>query len=141
MADGLSPLVWALAGLFGSSFLSATLLPGSSEVVLLALVKHWPDWAGTAWLLASLGNTLGGMTSLWLGRRAPPPAMGRWQQRLQRLGPASLLFSWVPLVGDGLCLAAGWLRLPWLPCMLWMLLGKAARYAVLLWLLDWVMSL
>ena len=76
-----------LAGLFLSSFLAATLLPGGSEIALFALLKLHPDLTTPALALATIGNTLGGMTA-----------------------------------------AAGWLRLPWWPCMLWMALGKGLRY-------------
>ena len=48
------------------------------------------------------------------------------------LGCAGTVLAWAPLVGDALCAAAGWLRLPWLPSLLWMALGKAARYGVLI---------
>ncbi|OMG51723.1 hypothetical protein BJN45_17095 [Azonexus hydrophilus] len=120
-----------LAGLFLSSFLAATLLPGGSEAVLWGFLKMHPEQASTALWLATLGNTAGGMTSWACGRFLP-----RWQRldqlpqmhHLQRWGSPALLFSWLPLVGDALCLAAGWLRLHWLPCCLFMALGKFARY-------------
>ena len=120
-----------LAGLFLSSFLAATLLPGGSEAVLWGFLKMHPEQASTALWLATLGNTAGGMTSWACGRFLP-----RWQRldqlpqmhHLQRWGSPALLFSWLPLVGDALCLAAGWLRLHWLLCCLFMALGKFARY-------------
>ena len=122
-----------LWGMFVTSFLSATLLPGGSEVVLFALLKLHPDQLWPALALATLGNTLGGMTSYACGRWLP-----KWQkfaslpghQRLQRWGSPLLLLSWAPLFGDALCLAAGWLRLNALACALFMALGKAARYAL-----------
>ena len=120
-----------LAGLFLSSFLAATLLPGGSEAVLWGVLQLHPEQQSTALALATLGNTLGGMTSWACGRFLP-----RWQRlerlpqmhHLQRWGSPALLFSWLPLVGDALCVAAGWLRLHWLPCCLFMALGKFARY-------------
>ena len=120
-----------LAGLFLSSFLAATLLPGGSEAVLWGFLQLHPEQKSTALALATLGNTLGGMTSWACGRFLP-----RWQRldrlpqmhHLQRWGSPALLFSWLPLVGDALCVAAGWLRLHWLPCCLFMALGKFARY-------------
>lgn len=120
-----------LAGLFLSSFLAATLLPGGSEAVLWGVLQLHPEQEAAALALATLGNTLGGMTSWACGRFLP-----RWQRlerlpqmhHLQRWGSPALLFSWLPLVGDALCLAAGWLRLHWLPCMLFMAAGKFARY-------------
>ena len=53
----------SLAGLFASSFLSATLLPGASEIVPAAVVSNLPDLFWTAVAVATLGNTVGGMTS------------------------------------------------------------------------------
>lgn len=126
---------WALAGLALSAFTSATILPGSSEAALLALLYAQPALLWPALLTASLANTAGGLTSLWLGQRAPtPPDPGRALNWLRRHGAPTLALSWVPLLGDALCIAAGWLRLPWWPCLLWLALGKTARYAVLAWL-------
>lgn len=126
---------WALAGLALSAFTSATILPGSSEATLLALLYAQPTLLWPALLTASLANTAGGLTSLWLGQRAPtPPKPGRALSWLHRHGAPVLALSWVPLLGDALCVAAGWLRLPWWPCLLWLALGKTARYAVLVWL-------
>ena len=122
-----------LWGLFAGSFLSATLLPGGSEVLLFALLKLHPDQLWPALALATLGNTLGGMSSYACGRWLPQWQKfddWRWQPRLQRWGSPLLLLSWVPLIGDALCVAAGWLRLNGLACALFMALGKAARYAL-----------
>ena len=132
-----------LWGLFLSSFLAATLLPGGSEAILLLVVSAHPEQALPALLLATAGNTLGGMSTYALGRLLPQKLgagdTARWQAthiyRLQRHGPALLLLAWMPIVGDALCAAAGWLRLNWPLCALWMLLGKLARYTVLVWLI------
>jgi len=120
--------------LFTSSFLSATLLPGSSEAVLVALLIAGvgPVWALI--LIATIGNSLGGMTNVILGRFFPQRIQSRWQGKakdwLTRFGPATLLLSWVPLIGDLLCLLAGWLRLSIGPVVLFLCLGKALRYIV-----------
>ena len=124
-----------LAGLFVASFLAATLLPGGSEAVLLAVLALHPGQTVPALLLATLGNTLGGMTTYWMAR-ALPEKIGTGEtakhiEQVRRWGSPALLLAWAPLVGDALCAAAGWLRLPWLACLLWMALGKGARYAVL----------
>jgi membrane protein YqaA with SNARE-associated domain len=50
---------------------------------------------------------------------------------LQRLGPKACLLAWLPLVGDPLCAVAGWLKLPFWPCVAYMAVGKFARYAVM----------
>lgn len=127
-----------LAGLAASAFLSATVLPGNSELALSALLYQQPSLLWPAVLVASVANTAGSATSLWLGRRAPakalPPRTARW---FARFGPATLLLSWVPLLGDALPLAAGWLRLPWWPCLLWLAAGKTLRYLLLVWGLQW----
>ncbi len=117
-----------LAGLFLSSFLAATLLPGGSEIALFALLKLHPDQAVPALTLATIGNTLGGMTTYGMARLLPPAGVPGKSGVVIRHGAPALLLAWAPLLGDALCAAAGWLRLPWLPCMLWMALGKGLRY-------------
>jgi membrane protein YqaA with SNARE-associated domain len=126
-----------LAGLFASSFLSATLLPGNSELVLLALLNEAPEQKWPALALATLGNTLGGMTSYLIGRLFPKPGEGRATEWLQRYGPAALLLSWVPVIGDGLCVASGWLRQNAIAATLFIAIGKAARYWALAEGLIW----
>ncbi len=127
MSDTLS-----LLSLFSSSFLSATLLPGNSEVVLVAmLISH----VSQPWLLvviATMGNGLGGLTNVILGRFFPQRKTSRWQEKatdwLKRYGAAALLLSWMPVIGDLLCLLAGWMRLSWGPVVIFLCLGKALRY-------------
>ncbi len=120
-----------LSSLFLSSFISATLFPGGSEAVLFGLLKVRPELFWAALLTATLGNTLGGMTSYLVGRLLPQGRDQRGAEWLRRWGSPVLLLSWLPVVGDGLCVAAGWLRLnPW-AATLFMGLGKAARYALI----------
>ena len=121
-----------LAGLFLASFLSATLLPGGSEAVLLAVVLRHPDQVSAALLLATAGNTLGGMTTYGMGRLIPTHLAPLKSAMVARRGAPILLLAWVPIIGDALCAAAGWLRLPLLACTLWMAAGKAARYALVI---------
>lgn len=122
-----------LDGLFIASFLAATLLPGGSEAVFLGVIATWPERQTEALLLATLGNTLGGMSSYALARLLPERALQKLGAKplalSQRWGAPILFLAWLPLIGDFLCVAAGWLRLPWLPCALWMALGKGLRYA------------
>lgn len=129
--------VTAEQGLFGlglASFLSATLLPGGSEALLWGFLQLHPQETASALLVCTLCNTLGGMTTWCCGRFLP-----KWRhienlpqrQRVERWGSPVLLLSWVPLIGDALCLAAGWLRLHWLPCCLFMAIGKGIRYALI----------
>ena len=126
-----------LAGLFASSFLSATLLPGNSEIVFVALLHHAPELEGRALAVATLGNTLGGMTSYLVGRLFPRPQQSRALAWLTRYGPAALLLSWVPVIGDALCVASGWLRQNAIAATLFMALGKFARYYALAAGLAW----
>ncbi|HZV55966.1 MAG TPA: YqaA family protein [Rhodocyclaceae bacterium] len=118
-----------LAGLFLSSFLAATLLPGGSEVALFALLKLHPEQTLPALILATIGNTLGGMTTYAMARLLPQKLVPQESAVVARHGAPALVLAWVPIIGDALCAAAGWLRLPWLACALWMALGKGLRYA------------
>ena len=129
----------AEAGLWGlslSSFLAATLLPGGSEALLFALLKLHPEELWVALGLATLGNTLGGMVSYACGRWLPrwqkfeDAQAQEWLRWLRRWGSPILLLAWAPLIGDVLCVGAGWLRLDWRACALCMALGKFARYWV-----------
>ena len=119
-----------LAGLFLASFLSATLLPGGSEAVLFALIRLHPEQTLPALLLATLGNTLGDMVTYYMGRLLPQHLAPEKSALAGRHGAPILLLAWAPIIGDALCAAAGWLRLPPLACAAWMAAGKAARYVV-----------
>ena len=119
-----------LAALFASAFVSATVLPGNSEIVLVAVLKAFPERFAQAIALATLGNTLGGLTTYGVGRLLPQRKVpdGRALAWVRRYGAVALLLSWVPVVGDALCAAAGWLRVPLWSSALALLLGKLARY-------------
>ena len=120
-----------LGALFVSSFLAATLLPGGSEAVLFAVIKLEPEQLWPALAVATLGNTLGGMTSYLIGRLIPQTRPLKGLDAVRRWGSPVLLLSWVPLLGDPLCVAAGWLRLsPWWSAA-FIALGKFARYWVI----------
>ena len=133
------PTLWAL---FLSAFLASTLLPGGSEVVIgtLAYQGHHDPWA--LLVVATAGNTLGGMSTWGVGRfvdwwfpsqNVQQPKYQRALAWVRRWGSPVLLLSWVPVVGDPLCVAAGWLRIHWMATFIWMSLGKAARYAVIIY--------
>ncbi len=128
----------ALAALFVSSFTSATLLPGTSEAVLAWFLLNWRDAALAAIVVATLGNTAGGLVTYAMGRLVPERKTGaRAVAWLKRHGAPLLVLSWVPIAGDALCAAAGWLRLPVVPAALWLLAGKLARYLVIAGALLW----
>lgn len=174
-----------LPAIFIISLISATLLPLGSEPVVFGYVSVAPTMFWPAILVATVGNTLGGAISYWMGlgaqravvhwkathgepadsgdsagylagrpdgcqaasasvqRQPGPPTQtgGRWHafssRWLHRFGPAALLFSWMPVVGDPLCAVAGYLRLPFWPCVAYMAVGKFARYALMTSLLLW----
>lgn len=132
MSDALS-----LASLFASSFLSATLLPGNSEVMLVAMLLSGVSQPWLLVLIATMGNSLGGLTNVILGRFFPLREKSRWQEKavgwLKRYGAATLLLSWMPVIGDLLCLLAGWLRISWGPVLFFLCLGKALRYVLVAW--------
>jgi membrane protein YqaA with SNARE-associated domain len=127
-----------LWGLFLSAFVSATVLPGSSEVVMIALITAYPELAWPSLFVATAGNVIGCALTFAMGWGARQ-GFERFQkvrvdtssatvQRLRRWGPPALFLSFIPLVGDAFVLAAGWLKLPPLQSLLWAAAGKAARY-------------
>jgi membrane protein YqaA with SNARE-associated domain len=137
-----------LSTVFVVSLVSATLLPLGSEPAVFGLVKLNPNLFWQAIFVATVGNTLGGMIDWWIGYGAHQ-TIDRYKgktvhlkalQWLERLGPKACLLSWLPAVGDPLCAVAGWLRMPFWPCVGYMLIGKFMRYllmtAFLLWLLP-----
>ena len=116
-----------LATLFAMSFAAATLVPLPSEAALFAYVHLYPDRAALAVAIATAGNTAGGMTSYALGRLVPQKDL-QYLHAVKRHGAPTLLFAWLPLVGDALCVAAGWLRIHWAAALGFMVTGRLARY-------------
>ena len=119
-----------LLGLFTASFVAATIFPLPSEAALFAYLRLHPGNGVLAVMVATLGNTLGGMTTYFIGHLFPAskqidPRALHW---LRRLGPAATFFAWVPIVGDALSFAAGWLRLRWWTVLLFMAAGRLLRY-------------
>ncbi|WP_269900639.1 YqaA family protein [Paenalcaligenes faecalis] len=154
-----------LSAIFIVSFVSATLLPLGSEPAVLAYLSVAPHMFWAAVVVATVGNTLGGAVSYWMGLGAAKAyetwrekhpheddsdqdyskkAGGRWHSFITKwlttLGPKALLFSWLPIVGDPLCAIAGWARLPLVPCLIYMAIGKFLRYVMMtsgiLWILP-----
>lgn len=130
---------FGLSTVFVVSFISATLLPLGSEPVVFGLVTLNPALFWPAILVATAGNTLGGAVTWWMGL-ASHQVVARYQHNkthlraldwLERLGPKACLLSWLPVVGDPLCAVAGWLKLPFWPCVIYMALGKLARYVTM----------
>jgi membrane protein YqaA with SNARE-associated domain len=122
-----------LAAVFAASFVASTLVPLSSEAVLFGYLKLHPGHVVPAVALATLGNTAGGMTTYLIGRLFPERKTfdQKILQKLRRYGPAATFFAWLPVVGDALCAAAGWLRLNWIAALGFMAAGRLARYLVI----------
>ena len=130
---------YGLSTVFVVSFLSATLLPLGSEPLVLGVIHLNPAQYGSVIAVATIGNTLGGAVDYAMGRGASHLAtqaseasvQARALRWLYRLGPKACLLGWLPLVGDPLCTLAGWLKLPFWPCLVYMLIGKLLRYVVM----------
>lgn len=133
--------------MFASAFLSSTILPGNSEVIFVALLTKQIDHISYSsishlFAIAVLGNSLGSLTTYWLGRLMPTaqqkqqqnPRFEKTVKLLQRYGVWALFFSWLPVVGDLFCGIAGWLRLNAFWSFIFILSGKMVRYAFLLFL-------
>ena len=142
MEDG---VVLGYGGLFLGSLLAPTILPMSSEAVLAAMVIGGFDPVACV-MVASVGNSLGGMTSYFMGY------LGKWawMERLftgsrgridrvkawvDRHGSRTALLCWLPVVGDPLAIALGFVRSPVWQVGFYMTVGKFVRYAVWVWLL------
>ena len=128
--------------LFIISFLSSTLLPGGSEAYLLYLLSLQQYDSMILLILASIGNSLGGMTNYVIGlliiNKFIKPQYNLHQQNnyylkstqwIKKYGTAALLLSWLPLIGDLLCLVAGLVKLNWLKVLIFIYIGKFLRYA------------
>jgi membrane protein YqaA with SNARE-associated domain len=138
---------YGLTTVFIVALVSATLLPMGSEPAVFGLIKLSPELFWPAILVATAGNTVGGAISWWMGYGAErvyeraaqrKPAELRALAWLERFGAKACLLSWLPVVGDPLCAVAGWLKLPFWPCVLYMAIGKFARYVTMTAALLWV---
>jgi membrane protein YqaA with SNARE-associated domain len=130
---------FGLSTVFVVSFISATLLPLGSEPVVFGLVKLSPELLWPTIGVATLGNTLGGAVT-WAMGLASHKVVDRYQHSkhhlraldwLERIGPKACLLAWLPVVGDPLCGVAGWLKLPFWPCLAYMAIGKLVRYTLM----------
>jgi membrane protein YqaA with SNARE-associated domain len=138
---------FGLSSVFVIALISATLLPMGSEPAVFGLVKLNPELFWPAVLVATAGNTVGGAISWWMGYGAErayervrhhKPSELRALQWLEHFGAKACLLSWLPVVGDPICAVAGWLRLPFWPCVAYMAIGKFARYLTMTAALLWV---
>ena len=136
---------YGLSTVFVVALLSATLLPMGSEPAVFGLVKLNPELFWPAILVATAGNTVGGAVTWWMGygaerayeHLAHRKVEARALQWLEQFGAKACLLAWLPVVGDPLCAVAGWLRLPFWPCLFYMAIGKFARYLTMTLALLW----
>jgi len=136
-----------LLTLFISGFTSATLLPGSSEALFLLMLSQQTWNTGLLILVAGAGNSLGGMTNWVLGfairkgfykdRHQQSKAKNRFRAEtwLHKHGAPALFFSFLPIIGDPLCLVAGLIKIHWFAALVYISLGKFFRYFVLSYLI------
>jgi len=133
--------------LFTISFLAATILPFSSELTLAGLITTSNYDNLLLLIVASLGNILGSVVNWILGFYSRNLATIKWfpfkgdqieksSKWFNKLGKWSLLFSWVPIIGDPLTLAAGLLRVKFIEFIILVTIGKLSRYMVIFYLLN-----
>jgi membrane protein YqaA with SNARE-associated domain len=130
---------YGLSTLFVAAFISATLIPVGSEPALYGLLRLNPDLFWSAVFVATAGNTLGGAVDWWMGWEAHKVVDKYRHSRahvkaiewLERLGPKACLLAWLPIIGDPLCAVAGWLKMPFWPCLAYMAVGKFLRYLIM----------
>jgi membrane protein YqaA with SNARE-associated domain len=141
----------SLFSLFMLSFLASTIVPLGSEWLLGVLVVNSDYSSLSLILVATAGNYLGACTTYLLGRwgsdlliykllRTTPEEATKAKRRYHRWGSWSLLFSWLPIIGDPLCLAAGIFKTKFLLFSLPVLAGKLARYGFVVWAVGSTLS-
>jgi membrane protein YqaA with SNARE-associated domain len=134
---------YGLFGLFVAAFLAATILPLSSEALLLIIIAHSDQFIIPV-LVASIGNVLGSQFNYFLGYkgdylllkrvlRLSDEQITKARYRFQKYGAPSLLLAWLPVVGDPLTVVAGLFRVHFLLFTLLVAIGKSSRYILLAW--------
>lgn len=140
---------WGYLGLFISSLLAGSIVPFSSEIVMLALVKVGLSPAICV-LAATLGNTLGGMTCYYMGRlgrvdwiekyfKVKHEKIEKMQRFLQGKGALMAFFAFLPFVGEAIAIALGFMRSNLVLTTTSMFVGKLIRYMAMLWALQGAM--
>jgi membrane protein YqaA with SNARE-associated domain len=136
-------LTMGYLGLFVTTFLSATILPFSSELLLIGMLKNNYSVFNCV-LIATIGNSLGGVTNYFIGKIGNPlwlkkvgmkeTKIIKQQSIIQKYGAWLALVSWIPIIGDPLMIAIGFYRVPFIPFIILLVVGKAARYLVIGWI-------
>ncbi|MBM78795.1 MAG: hypothetical protein CL846_09965 [Crocinitomicaceae bacterium] len=142
---------WGLIGLFISSFLAATILPLSSEIVLSILIANNYD-LNTCLILATIGNWLGGMSSYglgWLAKwrfiekyfRIKIETIKNFKDKIDKWGSVIAFFCWLPIIGDPLAVGLGFFKTNVVLVSIWMFIGKMIRYIAWAGITYWGFSL
>jgi membrane protein YqaA with SNARE-associated domain len=129
---------YGLIGLFIGSFLAATVVPFSADVLLVGMLVADVNSAVALLVVATLGNWIGGITSYGIGRagkwewierlHVSRESLEKQKTRIERFGAPIALLTWVPFIGDVFAVALGFYRVKFLPAIFWMLIGKGARF-------------
>ncbi|MFI3277731.1 MAG: YqaA family protein [Rikenellaceae bacterium] len=139
---------WGYLGLFIGAFIAATVLPFSSDLMLVGLLAAGADPTLTI-LSATLGNWLGGLTSYYVGY------LGRWEWierylhikrekleaqsiKIKKYGSLLALTTWVPFIGDVIAVALGFYKVDFKSSAIYMLIGKGGRFIVWAVLYFWI---
>jgi len=130
-------------GLFVVCFLAATILPLTSEGVLVIFLALNFD-PTICLIVASIGNVLGGTTNYGIGRLGKlssiqklvrnPSRFEKLKNSIQKYGAGIALLSWVPIIGDPLTIALGFFRVPFIPVLILMSIAKILRYTIIIFL-------
>ena len=142
---------WGYLGLFIASFLGATLIPFSSELVFSLLIIKGYDF-NLSLLVATTGNWLGGLSSYFLGRlgkwstlekyfRLKKEKIVKFKTNIDKWGSLLAFFCWLPIIGDPIAVGFGFFRTNFLLVALWMFIGKLIRYIVWAFVTYWGVSI
>ena len=142
---------WGYLGLFIASFLGATLIPFSSELVFSLLIIKGYDF-NLSLLVATTGNWLGGLSSYFLGRlgkwstlekyfRLKKEKIVKFKTNIDKWGSLLAFFCWLPIIGDPIAVGLGFFRTNFLLVALWMFIGKLIRYIVWAFVTYWGVSI
>ena len=142
---------WGYLGLFIASFLGATIIPFSSEVIFSLLIINGYDIKASL-LIATIGNWLGGLSSYFLGR------LGKWETlekyfklkkekiykfktKIDKWGSLLAFFCWLPIIGDPIAVSLGFFRTNYILVAVWMFIGKILRYLIWALITYWGASI
>ena len=127
-----------LSGLFFSAIMSSTILPGSSEVYVISLINFADHSKYLILTIATLGNSIGSMITFYMGflfKRYKPTSY-KVNKLVLKYGEWSLLLSWMPLIGDIICIVAGYFKLNPIRSLLIIIFSKTLRYIFIIETFD-----